>query len=298
MLKYLNDNTWGLLKGDEVIVQAKFWHYPDCPEGHCFHKTGLIGHFQCSEKASLEESFILFNHLNKTLQSLGCTKIIGPIDGNTWQNYRLTTYYGDKKNFMLEPYTPEYFIKHWENFGFKSEETYSSYITSINDWNDHRIAKLDFKFQDLNFRKLEDKDLGPVFDLSLKSFVKNPYYIHIEKEVYLEKYGKMMALLKPNLSWVVYDGEKLVGYIFSILNQNGVYKMNDSVILKTAAISDERKYAGLGVYLLSKLVEESQSLNLDYIIHALMHDRNPVQNIVKSASEKMRGYTLYKKDII
>lgn len=298
MLKYLEDNTWGIVKNDEIIIQAKFWHYPNCPENHCFHKTGLIGNFKCSEKVSLEESFMLFEHLENTLQSSGCTKIIGPIDGNTWQNYRLTTYYGTQRNFMLEPYTPEYFIKHWEYFGFEPEETYSSYITSVIDWTDKRIIKLQEKFQNLSFRKLEEKDLSPVFDLSLKSFVKNPYYVHIEKEVYLGKYGKMIALLNPNLSWVVYDKEELVGYIFAILNQNGVYNPNDSVILKTAAINDSKKYAGLGVYLLSKLIEESKSLQIDYVIHALMHDKNPVQNIVKSTGEKMRGYTLYKKDII
>lgn len=298
MLKYLEDNTWCICKNEEVIIKAKFWHYPTVDEKNDFYKVGVVGDFECKEQVSEEDSKILFNKIEQELKKLGCKKIIGPMNGNTWQNYRLTTYYGDRPAFMLEPYTPEYFIEHWLSAGFSAEEEYSSYITETNTWYDKRIEKLSNKFSNLLFRKIEEKDLEPIFDLSLKSFIKNPYYINIDKQTYLEKYGKMMVLLKPNVSWVVYDGESLVGYIFAILNGKGMYKENDSIILKTAAINDDRKYAGLGVYLLSKLVEESKESNVNYVIHALMHDRNPVQNIIKNTSEKIRAYTLYKKDIL
>lgn len=298
MLKYLEDNTWSIFKNEKVIIKAKFWHYPNVDEKNDFYKVGIVGNFECHEHASEEDSKVLFDKIEQELRDLGCQKIIGPMNGNTWQNYRLTTYYGDKPAFILEPYTPEYFIKHWVNAGFYPEEEYSSYMTETKKWHDQRIEKLKYKFENLSFRKIEERDLAPIFDLSLKSFIKNPYYINIDKQTYLEKYGKMMVLLKPNVSWVAYDGDNLVGYIFAILNNQGMYKENDSVILKTAAISDNRKYAGLGVYLLSKLVEESRQSNIDYVIHALMHDRNPVQNIIKDTSEKIRAYTLYKKDIL
>ena len=49
--------------------------------------------------------------------------------------------------------------------------------------------------------------------------------------------------------------------------------------------------------MLSKLVEEMTKMNVKYIIHALMYDNNPVQNIIKDSSVKMRGYTLFQKEI-
>ena len=108
----------------------------------------------------------------------------------------------------------------------------------------------------------------------------------------------MMALLQPNISLVIYDKNELVGYLFAILNPSAnPQERPDSVILKTIAISDNRKYAGLGTYLLSKLVEEITKINVKYIIHALMYDNNPVQNIIKDCSVKMRGYTLFQKEI-
>lgn len=298
MLKLLCENTWGVIRDNKIVVQARYWFYPHVPEQHSLYKTGIIGEFECVSSAKYSESALLFSKLEEVLKEKGATKIIGPMNGNTWQNYRLTTFYGNKPAFTLEPYTPEYFIRHWLHSGFIPHETYSSYLSRVNTWQDKRVERLHDKFSHLIFRKIEEEDLSPIFDLSLSSFAKNPYYIPIDKETYLEKYGKMLLLLQPNLSWVVYDKEKLVGYVFAVMNQQSVDKVNDSVILKTAAIDEGRQYAGLGVYLLSKLMSEVKEKEIDYVIHALMYDKNPVQNIIKTYSEKMRGYTLYKKDIV
>lgn len=299
MLKYLDNNTWGYVKGDEVVVQAKTWFYPQMLEGHSLYKVGLIGEFKCLEKASIEDSKALFDKLFEELKNMGATKIVGPMDGNTWQSYRLTTYYGDQPTFTMEPFTPQHYIKHWENSGFVPDETYSSYITNINLWEDKRVDKLHERFSELSFKSLQQEDLSAIFDLSLQSFTRNPYYIPIDKEVYLNKYGKMMSMLKPNLSTVVYDGDELVGYLFAMMDMNLTAngQPTNRVILKTVAVKEERKYAGLGTYLLSNLVTSMKEMGLEYAIHALMYDKNAVQNIIKDNSEKLRQYTLYKREL-
>lgn len=300
MLKYLENNTWGYVKGDEVVVQAKTWFYPQLPEGHSLYQVGLIGEFKCAETVLLEESKALFDKLFDELKKLGATKIVGPMDGNTWQSYRLTTYYGDQETFTMEPFTPKHFIEHWVNAGFVPEETYSSYITSINEWEDKRVDKLHSRFAKLSFRSLQQDDLSAIFDLSLQSFTRNPYYIPIDKEVYLNKYGNMMSMLKPNVSTVVYDGDELVGYLFAMMDMN--LKANgqptNRVILKTVAVKEERKYAGLGTYLLANLVTTMKTMGVSSAIHALMYDKNAVQNIIKDNSQKLRQYTLYKRDLL
>lgn len=299
MLKYLDNDTWGYIKNDQVIVQAKIWFYPQFHAGHSFHNVGLIGEFKCQEDTAIEDSKVLFDKLFEELKKRGATKIVGPMDGNTWQSYRLTTYYGDESAFSLEPFTPPYYIKHWENAGFEPEETYSSYITSISEWTDKRVERLHDRFANLTFKSLQANDLSAIFDLSLQSFNRNPYYIPIDKEVYLNKYGNMMSMLKPNVSTVVYDGIELVGYLFAMMDMN--LKANDEpnnrVILKTVAVKEERKYAGLGTYLLSNLVETMRTMGVESAIHALMYDKNAVQNIIKDNSKKLRQYTLYKRDL-
>lgn len=299
MLKYLDNNTWGYVKGDDVVVQAKMWFYPQMPEGHSLHKVGLIGEFKCVETALLDESKAVFDKLFDELKKLGAAKIVGPMDGNTWQSYRLTTYYGEHDTFTMEPFTPNHFIEHWENAGFVPEETYSSYITDINLWEDKRVDKLHSRFAELQFGPLQQEDLSAIFDLSLKSFTRNPYYIPIDKEVYLNKYGNMMSMLKPNVSTVVYDGDELVGYLFAMMDMNRKAngELTNRVILKTVAVKEERKYAGLGTYLLSKLIVTMQVMGVNSAIHALMYDKNAVQNIIKDNSQKLRQYTLYKREL-
>lgn len=299
MLKYLENNTWGYVKDNEVVVQAKTWFYSQLPEGHSLHKVGLIGEFKCQETVSLDESKVLFDKLFEELQAQGATKIVGPMDGNTWQSYRLTTYYGDQPTFTMEPYTPKHYIAHWENAGFVPEETYSSYITAVKDWEDKRVDKLHKRFADLKFSSLEQSDLSAIFDLSLQSFIRNPYYIPIDKEVYLKKYGNMISMLKPNVSTVVYDGNELVGYLFAMMDMNRTadgYSTN-RIILKTIAIKEDRKYAGLGTYLLAKLIDNAKEMGVEHAIHALMYDKNAVQNIIKDNSQQLRQYTLYKREL-
>ena len=155
------------------------------------------------------------------------------------------------------------------------------------------------RFVDLKFRSLEQSDLSAIFDLSLQSFTRNPYYIPIDKEVYLNKYGNMMSMLKPNVSTVVYDGNELVGYLFAMMDMNRTadeYSTN-RVILKTVAVKEERKYAGLGTYLLAKLIDTAKEMGVEYAIHALMYDKNAVQNIIKDNSQQLRQYTLYKREL-
>lgn len=300
MIEFLGDNTWGFKKNNEIIVQGKIFYYSKLPASHELFETGMIGEFKCDVSVSLQDSFLLFEKLFSELKSLGAKNVIGPIDGSTWQNYRLTTYYGEGKQFLLEPFTPKHYIKHWLNAGFMPDKEYSSYITSVNEWGDSRLEKLNHKFSTLKFLELEERHLSDIFDLSIKSFTKNPYYIPIEKDVYLNKYSKMIALLKPNTSLVVYDKGQLVGYVFSTLDFDSANPNNapKRIILKTIAIEEDRKYAGLGTYLLSKLIDKSKEHGILEIIYALMYDGNAVQNIIKGNSKKMRGYTLYKKDLI
>lgn len=294
MLKYLDNNTWAYVKNNIELVKAKFWYYNQVPSSHSLYQVGIIGGFECEKEATLEESKMLFDTLFQELKKAGAKKIIGPMDGNTWQSYRLTTYYGDQSPFLLEPYTPEFFIKHWENAGFIPEEKYSSYMTLVEEWENKKVDKLNNKFSHLTLSSLQEQHLADIYDLSLTSFTRNPYYIHIDKDTYLNKYGKMMSLLQPNVSFVIHDGNDLVGYLFAIIDPTQA----SHVILKTIAVNEQRKYAGLGTYLLSKLIVDMKNMNIKNAIYALMYDKNSVQNIIKDGSQKIREYTLYKKDIL
>jgi hypothetical protein len=293
MLKLLDasSNTWGYVQDEQVLVKASFWYYPNAQKNSDYYQVGIIGNFSCEEHVALDVSKLLFDKIREEFQAKGVKKIVGPMNGNTWQSYRLTTYYGDENTFPLEPFTPKHYIEHWIHAGFMPEHVYSSYVEDISSFSDERSEKLKAKFSELQFKTLSKEDLGPVFDLSLSSFVKNPYYMDIDKSIYMYKYGELLNQLVPNLSVSVYDDKTLVGYLFVMLDAE------KRLILKTIAVNTERKYAGLGIYLMIQCFEKAQSLGVKKAIHALSYDGNPVRNIIRQKAEVMRQYTLYKLDV-
>lgn len=291
MLKDLGNNTWGFISEGRVQVKARRWFYENLPADHSLYRVGIIGDFSCESQTDLSSSKQVLDRLCEELYAMGATRIIGPMDGSTWQNYRLTTYRGEEAPFYLEAYTPSYYVNHWTQAGFSQDESYSSYKAAVDSWQDKRVDKLVSRFSHLTFRSIEVNDLGAIFDLSLNSFQRNPYYIPIEKEVYLSKYKQILEKLMPNISLVVYDKEDLVGYLFALIDP---YEPSGKrAILKTVAINEERKYAGLGLYMLSKLIDDLKQREISTLIHALMYDGNPVQNIIKDSSILFRKYALY-----
>src|SRR5688572_23781145 len=63
-------------------------------------QLGVIGHFAALESSGAEE---LLNDLCRELSRHGCSRAIGPMDGNTWRRYRLLTERGTEPPFFMEP---------------------------------------------------------------------------------------------------------------------------------------------------------------------------------------------------
>ncbi len=61
---------------------------------------------------------ILMDAVVEEARQLGMTSIIGPMDGSTWNTYRIVTS-PQPKPFFLEVLTPPFYEKHFRNFGLK-----------------------------------------------------------------------------------------------------------------------------------------------------------------------------------
>jgi predicted N-acetyltransferase YhbS len=294
----LPDQSWGYFnEDDELTVCASIWysHTPEDKQG----RLGLIGAFWCNEKIPLTHSQALFYHLTHLLKHKGCTKIIGPMNGNTWQDYRLVIAGNDRSAFLLEPFTPDYYVTHWQHAGFEYDEIYSSYWLNIEEWFDSRIDRIENRLAQNNIvlRSLEKQDLEKIYNLSIQSFTHNPYYMNLDKDTYMNKYGAALALISPNLSLVAIEEgtDELVGYLFAVpdFNQKSYQDCIDTVILKTVAVKSGKNYAGLGILMMAKCFDKSRKLGMNTAIHALMHDGNPVQNIAREGASLLRKYALF-----
>jgi predicted N-acetyltransferase YhbS len=292
------DQSWGYFDdNDQLTVCASIW-YANTPADKAGH-LGVIGAFWCEEVTPLEHSKALFYHLTTLLKHRGCKKIIGPMNGNTWHDYRLVIAGNERPAFLLEPFTPAYYVQHWQKSGFIHDELYSSYWLNIEEWFDSRIDRIENRIaqQNIIVRALTKDDLEKIYELSVQSFTHNPYYMNLDKNTYMHKYGAALALINPNLSLVAIEQDtlELVGYLFAVpdFNQKNYQDYVDTIILKTVAVKQGKNYAGLGILMMAQCFEKARTLGMTTAIHALMHDGNPVQNIAREGASILRKYALF-----
>ncbi len=86
-------------------------------------RVGAIGHYAASGP---EAGAVLLAHACGRLQSAGCARVVGPLDGNTWRSYRLVSDAGTEPAFFLEPSTPPSWCAHWRDAGFSPIAEYTS----------------------------------------------------------------------------------------------------------------------------------------------------------------------------
>src|SRR5262245_39955865 len=72
--------------------------------GLWFRQPGVVGHYFAASAAAGEA---ILAAACERLRGQGCTQAIGPMDGNTWERYRLVTERGDEPPFFLEPDNPD-----------------------------------------------------------------------------------------------------------------------------------------------------------------------------------------------
>ena len=108
---------------------------------------------------------------------------------------------------------------------------------------------------------------------------------------------KILNHIDPDFFRLVECQDKLVGFIFAIpdyLQKEHDGKV-DTLIIKTVAKVPDRRYAGLGNYLVHKIHQKAAQKGFSSVIHALMHDNNTSRSISDKSAKTIRQYALYGK---
>ena len=81
------DSHWALIDDDGKIKGrcSLWWH--NTPSYYA-HRIGVIGHYAVSDSWAAHR---VLEHACEQLLARGCTMAVGPMDGNTWRQYRLVT---------------------------------------------------------------------------------------------------------------------------------------------------------------------------------------------------------------
>ncbi|MFB2920836.1 GNAT family N-acetyltransferase [Aerosakkonema funiforme] len=291
-----------LIRNDNDIVgRCSLWwkNTPPYPN----HHLGLIGHYTVEDAAAADR---ILQHACEQLAAFGCTMVVAPVDGNTWQSYRLLTERGEQPTFFLEPDHPDDWHCHFLDRGFTTLAHYTSALNTNLSYVEPRLKKVAARLEDagvqirsLNLQRIED-ELHRIYTVAIASFQGNFLYTHLKEDEFTAQYLPLLRYLKSELILIAEHDGNPVGFLFAIPDwlqaQRG--ENINTIIIKTVAILPKRIYAGLGNLLVAKCQAIAHQLGYSRAIHALMHDANPSRNLSRRYAQTIRGYTLFAKQLI
>lgn len=286
---------------DQILGSCSLW-WDNTPSLRG-HRLGFIGHYCVSDEKT---AACLLQKACHSLASQGCTMAIAPIDGSTWQNYRLLTEQGDYPIFFLEPDNPDDWQSHFLHQGFTPIAHYTSTLnTNLTQINskftkiNQRFQNIEVKIRSVNLQQIE-AELQRIYSITIQSFRNNFLFTPINENEFIAQYRPLLPYIQPELVLIAEHNHKPVGFIFAIPDylQKKRQENINTIIIKTLAILPQRIYAGLGNLLASQCQQTAYKLGYTQAIHALMHDNNHSLNLSQQYQARtIRKYTLFSKEL-
>ena len=256
-------------------------------------RIGAVGHYAAEDAGA---GHAVLDIACALLREAGCHTAVGPMDGNTWREYRLIVDRGVEGPFFLEPHHPDEWPRHFSSAGFDPIATYTSALVDDLGTPDPRMASALARFRrdGISIRSFDlsaaDQDLRRIFRLSRRSFSGNLMYAPIDEEEFLERQRRLLSLVRPDLVLLAERAGELVGFLLAVpdLLRRGVNGDTDTVVIKTVAVLPGRAQQGLGAVLVAEAHGRGARLGFRRAIHALMHDRNTSRNISRRYARTFR----------
>jgi GNAT superfamily N-acetyltransferase len=281
----------------EVTAQASLW-WRDTPDLDGA-RIGAIGNFSA---ADAETAGLLLNGAMTYLRERGCELAVGPMNGNTWREYRFMVESNGRGPFLLEPRNPVEFPGWWENAGFSVLSHYSSSVIpldgsgTISSALRTRMERSGVKIRELDPARY-DEELKKIYQVSLKSFANNFLYTPLEEEAFLDVYRKVRERVDPDFVRIAERDEVACGFVFGIPDLEALARgEKPAVIVKTLAVDPDARCAGLGSLLVDELHRIGWEKGYTEAIHALQHETNTSLKITdRHHGEVFRRYALFSK---
>ena len=300
LLSHQVDAHWAVVDQDLVTARCSLW-WRNTPEIHNSH-AGLIGHYASADDDSAES---LLDFVCRQLVVQGCTFAIGPMDQNTWRDYRFVTETGERPTFFLEPAGLPRWREQFARNGFQEIAGYSSNaiedLTIRMDRLDHvrsRMNEQGIQIRPICLDQLES-DLKQIYSVVRIAFQKNPFYVPINESEFLEMYRPLRQTISADLVLMAVQGDKVVGFLFAVpdMLQATRGESIDTIIIKTFGALPQRCYGGVGQVLLEEVHHRAAALGFRRAIHALVRDGAPSLRIAGRYGVPFRRYALFGKEL-
>jgi len=302
LLRESPDAHWVLADANAcILARCSLWWKKTPP--YPVDNLGLIGHYAATDADSGRQ---LLCHACVQLASKGCTMAVGPMDGNTWRNYRFITDRGTEPPFFLEIDHPDDWPNHFTSEGFTALANYTSALNSDLVRPDPRIpafeagiARMSIRIRHARAEEMEN-EMCRMFEVSLRSFQDNFLYTPLEEGEFLAQYRKVLPCVRPELVLLAERADDLVGFSFAVpdLIQAKRGAPVDRIVLKTLAVVPECGSMGLGTLLMARSHLSAHELGYKACVHAFMHEANRSRGMSSRTAYTIRRYTLFSKPLV
>ncbi len=275
----------------------------DTPTEKGIH-IGTIGNIEITDMNYAEE---LLNQCELIFKEKGVHTVVAPMNGNTWKQYRTLKRSTDDPIFLLENVSPIEYNELLKKLGFEECNIYTSNKGKISDAhysNIIEIAKENLAKENIIIRKFNKenplKDLNKIYNVSIQSFKRNPFYTDIKVEEFISQYTPYLSMIDDNLVMIAEKEGIEIGFVFCIPNYNEMklYGKIKTLILKTIAVLPEYEDLAIGNIMLDKIKNIALEKGFEDWIFAFMHNNNTSQRMAKrNKANIIREYALYRKEI-
>ncbi len=252
-------------------------------------KPGYVGMIEPTD-------FHLLPGAEERLRDMGCTTVVGPMEGNTWSKHRAVIASNERPPFMLEPFTPPEVAKGFQDHGYSILAEYSSSFIDLHKESDSfakigtRMEKAGVQIRPLDLKDIEN-ELRRIFQLSIRTFTNNFLYTPITEAEFLAMYLPLTPLLTSESAFLAEQDGEIIGFVFG-------YQEGQTMIVKTLAVLPERTFAGLGTFLGHLFQQAAKKRGCTGAIHALQREDNQSLRISKRfTAEVFRRYALFSKSL-
>lgn len=249
----------------------------------------FFGHFEALDmQAGLKLAEALLVYCNTHYKGY---RLVGPVNGSTWNRYRLAD--GDTRALFANdiPGNPLY-TSILRDSGF---DILHSYIT--NQQTDMvfkgAISAEEFRICTIEKAQVEEL-LGDIHAMTMESFKLSPLFSPAPESIFRKKYLEQLQFLDTSLMPVAFDRHgKLVGYTVCYPAAKP-----HTLVVKTIARKTGRAYAGVGRLLSEKIVEIAVVKQYKKLLHAFMYDQNKSAALSRLFNgEPVKTYHIYYKDL-
>jgi GNAT superfamily N-acetyltransferase len=270
-------HLWMLTAKDVVIARCATFTRFDIPDAL------MLGWYESIEGDAGVE---MLREICDIAREQGYKRVIGPMNGSTWHQYRLAMPSG--RTFLGDVYHKSWYHDQFGNAGFAPIATYHSSIAELGQPRDTRGQGS----RDLD-RDHFEQELRTIYDISIASFSGNLYYSPVEFVDFAAMYRRLRAVVDPRLVKFALGGQgQEIGFMFAIPDL--MDKSRQTIVLKTIAVHPDHRGKGVMQTLADAVRSTALELGYSKAIYALYEATNRSGKLA-SGGEVIRTYHLYER---